>query len=522
MPLVSISNDQRRPVPNANFAATVYHGLPVDLHRPIAHPRGGYVAFLGRISPEKRPDRAIVIARALGIPLKIAAKVDRVDDAYFRTQIEPLLDGPGVEFIGEINERQKTQFLGEAQALLFPIDWPEPFGLSMIEAMACGTPVLAFRCGSVPEIVDDGVTGAIVDTMEEAIAALPRVIALDRNKVRQRFEQRFSATRMAKDYVGVYRSLLEPSKILDAGRRIAHLACGTARTRIDLRPSRCLGSDSTATLVEEIPETPFYVPGTGSSTRPRRTLKHGDCFAVLDSHADIGASPGGPDGIFFCDTRYLSHLEMLLNGKHPLLLGSNVRDDNSILTVDLTNPDIYLDQKLVQPKDMLHVVRTLFLWRGAAYQRMRIQNHGDRPFDVRLTLAFASDFADLFEVRGLRRERRGTAAAELCGPAEVTLNYQGLDGKRRRTMLIFEPAPERLSSSVAPTLSSCSPTKRRSIYVTVKCDPGVGESHSLPFRKSLRAAFNEHKIASRGMPRSSARTRSSTKWCAARWPTSRC
>ena len=209
-----------------------------------------------------------------------------------------------------------------------------------------------------------------------------------------------------------------------------------------------LRQDSTATLVEEVPETPFYIPGTGSSTRPRRTLKHGDCFAVLDSHADIGATPGGPDGIFFCDTRYLSHLEMLLNGQQPLLLGSNVRDDNSILTVDLTNPDIYLDQKLVLPKDMLHVVRTLFLWRGTAYQRLRMQNHGERPFDVRLTLAFASDFADLFEVRGLRRARRGTATAEMRGETGVALNYQGLDGNRRRTMLLFDPAPERLSSSV--------------------------------------------------------------------------
>ena len=219
MPLVSISDDQRRPVPNANFAATVYHGLPLGLHRPIVEPPGGYVAFLGRISPEKRPDRAIAIARALGIPLKIAAKVDRADESYFRTQIEPLLDGPGVEFIGEINEHQKTEFLGAAQALLFPVDWPEPFGLSMIEAMACGTPVLAFRCGSVPEIVDGGVTGAIVDTMDEAIAALPRVIALDRKQVRQRFEQRFSATRMAKDYVGVYRSLLGSSGFLGGEER---------------------------------------------------------------------------------------------------------------------------------------------------------------------------------------------------------------------------------------------------------------------------------------------------------------
>ena len=208
MPLVSISNAQRRPVPHANFAATVYHGIPAGLHRPTTEARGGYLAFLGRISPEKRPDRAILLARALGIPLKIAAKVDRADDVYFRTQIEPLLAGTGVEFIGEINDQQKTQFLGDAQALLFPVDWPEPFGLAMIEAMACGTPVLAFRCGSVPEIVEDGLTGAIVNTMDEAIAALPHVIALDRKKVRQRFEQRFSAARMAQDYVGIYRSLL--------------------------------------------------------------------------------------------------------------------------------------------------------------------------------------------------------------------------------------------------------------------------------------------------------------------------
>jgi len=221
MPLVSISNDQRRPVPNANFAATVYHGVPVNPHRPAAEAPRDYVAFLGRISPEKRPDRAIMIARALGIPLKIAAKVDRADEAYFRTKIEPLLDGPGVEFIGEINEHQKPHFLGNAQALLFPIDWPEPFGLSMIEAMGCGTPVLGFRCGSVPEIIDEGVTGLIVDTVEEAIAALPSVIALDRKKVRRRFEQRFSATRMAKDYVGVYRSLLESSKSVGAAKQDA-------------------------------------------------------------------------------------------------------------------------------------------------------------------------------------------------------------------------------------------------------------------------------------------------------------
>ena len=214
MPLVSISDDQRRTISNANVVATVHHGIPANLHKPNYSPRGGYVAFLGRISPEKGPERAILIARALGLPLKIAAKVDKVDETYFREQIAPLLSDSGVEFIGEIDERDKAEFLGEAQALLFPIDWPEPFGLVMIEAMACGTPVLAFRQGSVPEIIDPGVSGALVDTMEEAVRMLPQVIALDRHAVRRRFEQRFSSARMATDYVAIYCSLLKQTSIL--------------------------------------------------------------------------------------------------------------------------------------------------------------------------------------------------------------------------------------------------------------------------------------------------------------------
>ena len=205
MPLVSISNAQRTPLARANFAATVYHGLPLDLHKPTFEPRGGYLAFLGRIAPEKRPDRAIAIARATGLPLKIAAKVDKVDEAYFREVIAPMLDGPGVEFIGEINEGEKTEFLGQAAALLFPVDWPEPFGLVMIEAMACGT---AFRCGSVPEIIDEGQTGRIVSSLEEAVQAIPDMLALDRKAVRARFEERFSVTRMAADYLKVYHKML--------------------------------------------------------------------------------------------------------------------------------------------------------------------------------------------------------------------------------------------------------------------------------------------------------------------------
>ena len=220
MPLVSISDAQRKPVPGANFAATIYHGLPADMHKPTYDPRGGYVAFLGRISPEKGPERAIKIARMLGVPLKIAAKVDKVDEKYFREIVEPLI-GPGVDFIGEINERQKTEFLGEALALLFPVDWPEPFGLTMIEAMACGTPVLAFRRGSVSEIIDEGITGFVVDGMDEAGPALSRVLKLDRHAVRRRFEERFSAARMAKDYVKLYRTMLKGAQASVSDRRDA-------------------------------------------------------------------------------------------------------------------------------------------------------------------------------------------------------------------------------------------------------------------------------------------------------------
>jgi glycosyltransferase involved in cell wall biosynthesis len=223
MPLVSISNAQRKPIPDANFVATVYHGLPLHLLYPTYKASGRYVAFLGRISPEKRLDRAIRIAQALGLPIKIAAKIDKVDEAYFREMIAPLLIQSGVEYVGEIDQRAKSTFLGEASALLFPIDWPEPFGLSMIEAMACGTPVLAFRCGSVPEIVDPGVTGLIARTMAEAMRMMPQVLALDRRAVRQRFEQRFSVTRMASDYIQVYRSVLKRRSLTERAAVVSGL-----------------------------------------------------------------------------------------------------------------------------------------------------------------------------------------------------------------------------------------------------------------------------------------------------------
>ena len=210
MPLVSISDDQRKPVAWANWIGTVYHGLPNDLLPYRESPSLDYLAFLGRISPEKRVDRAIEIARRAGMKLKIAAKVDKADEAYFKNEIEPLLAQPHVEFIGEIGDAGKSEFLGNAIGLLFPIDWPEPFGLVMIESMASGTPVVAFQRGSVPEVIDQGVTGFVVDDEEEAVVAVKRLRMLNRRMVRARFEERFSAERMARDYLDLYRELALP------------------------------------------------------------------------------------------------------------------------------------------------------------------------------------------------------------------------------------------------------------------------------------------------------------------------
>jgi glycosyltransferase involved in cell wall biosynthesis len=207
-PLVSISNAQRKPLSNANWCATVYHGLPQDLYRFNAQPQG-YFAFIGRISPEKRVDRAIDIALACGVPLRIAAKVDPADRTYFEREIAPRLDHPLIQYLGEINDAQKNDFLGNARALLFPIDWPEPFGLVMIESLACGTPVIAFRGGSVAEVMQHGVTGYVVDDLESAIEAANRIDLIDRRRCREAFERRFSADKMASRYVDVYQSLID-------------------------------------------------------------------------------------------------------------------------------------------------------------------------------------------------------------------------------------------------------------------------------------------------------------------------
>ncbi|MBI5263786.1 MAG: amylo-alpha-1,6-glucosidase [Bradyrhizobium sp.] len=221
---------------------------------------------------------------------------------------------------------------------------------------------------------------------------------------------------------------------------------------------------------EPVAEQPFYIPMTGPGARPRRSLKHDDTFIVLDSHGDIGASAGGPDGLFNCDTRYLARLELVLDGVQPLLLGSNLRDDNSALTVDLTNPDIYRHGRIVLQKDMLHVVRTIFLWRGTAFQRIGLQNHGDRPASFEVTLLYDNDFADLFEVRGERRPRRGTGSGKLLGASDVVLEYRGLDDMVRTTALHFDPQPTRLTVNAATWCLDLKPHQVTSLFVAASCN----------------------------------------------------
>jgi glycogen debranching enzyme len=246
---------------------------------------------------------------------------------------------------------------------------------------------------------------------------------------------------------------------------------------------------------EIIPEAPFYIPATGPATRPRRTLKHDDTFLVLDSHGDVGASAGGSDGLFHCDTRFLSHLELLLNGAQPLLLGSNVRDDNTQLTVDLTNPDVYFDHRLVLPKDTLHVVRTIFLWRDTAYQRLAIRNHGDPAVDLRLTMLFDSDFADLFEVRGLQRERRGASTRQAVRPGTTVLSYKGLDAQLRQTVLSFDPPPTEITATTASYRLTLAPKQVTSICCTIGC--GAPEPPKpVTLARGLRAVHRNRRAVS--------------------------
>ncbi|WP_213736490.1 amylo-alpha-1,6-glucosidase [Bradyrhizobium sp. dw_411] len=253
----------------------------------------------------------------------------------------------------------------------------------------------------------------------------------------------------------------------------------------------------TSRTVELVTESPFYIPMTGPAARPRRSLKHDDTFIVLDSHGDIGASAGGPDGLFNADTRYVARLELVLDEVQPLLLGSNLRDDNSSLTVDLTNPDVYRNGRIVLQKDMLHIVRTIFLWRGTAYQRIGVQNHGDRPASFDLTLLFDNDFADLFEVRGEKRPRRGVGTSKLLGPADVMFEYNGLDGKSRATALHFDPRPTRIAVNAATYHLDLAPQRSSSLFVAASCNKPASNK-SVPFFRGLLAHRREMRQSNAG------------------------
>jgi glycogen debranching enzyme len=248
--------------------------------------------------------------------------------------------------------------------------------------------------------------------------------------------------------------------------------------------------------IDPIPEAPFYIAVADSATRERHTLKSGDTFVVMDNHGDVGASSGGPDGLFHRDTRYLSRLELTINELQPLLLGSNLRDDNALLAVDLTNPDIFSDQRIVLQKDTLHIVRTIFLWRGTAYQRLGVRNFGDRAADLRLVVLFDSDFADLFEVRGMRRDRRGVVTRKLIGADQVLLSYRGLDGVIRRSRLTFDPPPTKLAVNAASYQLHAPPGAVQPLFIAVACDQA--DERPMPFMRGLLAARRELRAATAG------------------------
>jgi glycogen debranching enzyme len=262
-------------------------------------------------------------------------------------------------------------------------------------------------------------------------------------------------------------------------------------------PAEVVSQIVTTRTIELVSEAPFYIPMTGPAARPRRSLKHDDTFIVLDSHGDIGASAGGPDGLFNADTRYLARLELVLDDVQPLLLGSNMRDDNSALTVDLTNPDIYRHGRIVLQKDILHVVRTLFLWRGTAYQRIGLQNHGENLASFDLTLLFDNDFADLFEVRGEKRPRRGTGSSRLLGASDVALDYMGLDRKSRSTALHFDPRPTHLAVNSATYHFDLAPQQISSLFVTASCNKPIPHK-PVPFFRGLLAHRREMRQSAKG------------------------
>ncbi len=434
--LVSISASQREPLPNATWLATVGHGVPLDLHRFQEHPSGTYLAFLGRLSPEKRPDLAIELASRAHQVLKIAGKVDPVDATYFETVVKPLIDhNPLVEFVGEIGDDSKSEFLGNAQALLFPICWPEPFGLVMIEAMACGTPVIAWDCGAVPEVIEHGVTGVIVHSMQEALAGIELLPQFDRRRIRARFEQRFSASIMARSYLEVYARLLGDSP------SPTHRKPGRGR-------SMSLSDD----------------PRERRGLLPRFTLKHGNTFLLADALGDV---QGTEDGLFTNDTRMLSHLELAVAGRAPSLLGAAISQDDTVFTAHLTNRPLPALGEGSIPQGVIHIERSRFLWEDRLHERIRFTNFSEYDTRVPLTLRFAADFVDIFEVQGHVRQQRGVSVPALVNASAVQLAYRGRDDVLRTTQIRFSRPPVAVSSGEAEFVLELARGKTGELFIEV-------------------------------------------------------
>ncbi len=430
-PLVSISENQRNPLDWANWAGTVYHGLPLSLMQPPDQsPTADYLAFLGRICQEKRPHIAMNLATRIGKKIKIAAKVQPPDVCYFEEYVQPLLNQTGIDYIGEIGDKEKSHFLGNAQAMLFPIDWPEPFGMVLIEAMACGTPTIAWGCGSVPEIIEHGVTGFIVHNDDEAIEALQQVNELDRKRIRTEFERRFSAQQMAQNYARIYQRLLDDANALT------------------LQPEpQAAGADSVESVEATMPHNLY-------------AIKHNDSFAIANGLGDV---IGKGDGFFHNDTRVLSLYHLTFGGKPLSLLSAALSQDDVYFKAQVTNrPLPQLGDRAI-PEGIIHIERTRFLWSERMYECLRLTNFGQHAVAAPITINYAADFKDIFEVRGKVRKARGETLPTRIEEDHVVLGYCGLDKKQRFSVLAFSHRPESLMEK-----DLCGPRRRPNYLCRLK------------------------------------------------------
>ncbi|MCU1245674.1 MAG: mshA [Acidobacteria bacterium] len=411
-PLVSISNDQRRPLPEQNWAETIYHGLPPDLYQFQEGP-GEYLLFLGRMSPEKRPDWAIEIAQRAGLPLVIAAKIDEHDREFFEQVMRPLLArSRHVDYIGEVGDAEKNALIGKAIAQLMPIDWPEPFGLAAIEALACGTPVVTRPCGALPEIITDGVDGFIrKDIGELSDLVATRIGDLSRKRCRKTFEERFTVPIMASRYLEVYERLIQ------------------ARTG--------------ARIVAPAEDNWLTVDSALAASIPKHVVKGNHAYAVFDPFGDIPEELRGEFGFYNRGTRYVSELELEINGEQPCLLSSGYRPDSQSVVADLGNEHLALPDGSVLQRNALHVRRELSVRDDVLHQDLRIRNFAEQPVPLVLSLNVGADFLDLFEVRGTVRERRGHRHDLVTSERgdEGNILYEGLDGVRRLLTLRFDVPP---------------------------------------------------------------------------------